>query len=76
MWHTQITKAENWYNSLYGWRADYEDLCEGYWRGNGKKDRWKMIKMGKLTREEIGLCVPTLSFDELKEFEVEIIQIA
>ncbi len=29
----------------------------------------RMIKMGKLSLEEIALCVPSLSFDELKELE-------
>ena len=32
----------------------------------------RMIKMGKLSLEEIGLCVPSLSFDELRELEAEI----
>ena len=35
-----------------------------------------MIKMGKLSLEEISLCVPTLSFDELKELEAEVMQLA
>lgn len=35
-----------------------------------------MRKMGKLTLEEIGLCVPTLSLDELKELETEVMQLA
>ena len=29
----------------------------------------RMIKMGKLSIEEIALCVPSLSLDELKELE-------
>ena len=36
----------------------------------------KMIKMGKLSLEEIGLCVPTLSLEELKELEAEVMQLA
>lgn len=36
----------------------------------------KLIKMGKLSLEEIGLCVPSLSFDELRELEAEIMQMA
>jgi len=36
----------------------------------------RMIKMGKLSLEEIALCVPSLSLDELKELEAEVIQLA
>ncbi|MCM1499179.1 MAG: hypothetical protein NC124_12005, partial [Clostridium sp.] len=36
----------------------------------------RMIKMGKLSLEEIGLCVPSLSLDELKELETEVMQLA
>lgn len=32
----------------------------------------RMIKMGKLSIEEIALYLPTLSFDELKELEAEV----
>ena len=41
-----------------------------------RKTAEKMIKMGKLSLEEISLCVPTLSFDELKELEAEVMQLA
>ena len=36
----------------------------------------RMIKMGKLSLEEISLCVPSVSFDELRELEAEIMQLA
>ncbi|MCM1082307.1 MAG: hypothetical protein NC393_02645 [Clostridium sp.] len=36
----------------------------------------RMIRMGKLSLEEIGSCVPSLSFDELKEIEAEVMQTA
>jgi len=36
----------------------------------------RMIKMGKLSLEEIALCVPSVSFDELKEIEAEVTQLA
>lgn len=36
----------------------------------------KLIKMGKLSLEEIALCVPSLSLDELREIEAEIMQLA
>ncbi len=35
----------------------------------------RMIKMGKLSLEEITECVPSLSLDELKELETEIMQL-
>ena len=41
-----------------------------------RKTAEKMIKMGKLSLEEIGVCVPTLSLDELKELEAEVMQLA
>lgn len=36
----------------------------------------RMIKMGKLSLEEIGLCVPALSLDELREIEDKVMQLA
>ncbi len=36
----------------------------------------RMIKMGKLSLDEIALCVPSLSLDELKELEAEVTQLA
>ena len=36
----------------------------------------RMIKMGKLSLDEIALCVPSLSLDELKELEAEVMQLA
>ena len=36
----------------------------------------RMIKMGKLSLDEIALCVPSLSLDELRELETEVMQLA
>ena len=36
----------------------------------------RMIKMGKMTLEEIAQCVPSISLDELKEIEAEVMQLA
>lgn len=36
----------------------------------------RMIKMGKLSLDEIALCVPSIPLDELKKMETEIIQLA
>ena len=35
----------------------------------------RLIKKGKMTLEDIAECVPSLSFDELKELEAEIMQL-
>ena len=67
---------------------DDEQIMKTYWKDmentltdkiTHNKDREtaeRLIKMGKLSLEEIGLCVPTLSFDELKELEAEVMQSA
>ena len=60
-----------------------EQIMKTYWKDMEnslahKKDREtaeRLIKMGKLSLEEIGLCVPTLSFDELKELEAQVMQL-
>ena len=36
----------------------------------------RLIKMGKMTLEEIAECVPLLSLDELKEIEMKVMQLA
>jgi len=41
-----------------------------------KKTAERMLKKGKMTLEEIADYVPSLSFDELKKLEAEIMQMA
>ena len=36
----------------------------------------RMIKKGKMSLEDIADCVPSLSLDELKEIEAEVMQLA
>lgn len=36
----------------------------------------RMIEMGKLSLEEIGRCVPSLSMEELRKLEAEVLQLA
>lgn len=36
----------------------------------------RLIKKGKMSLDEIAECVPTLSFDELKELGTEVMQLA
>ena len=59
---------------------DEEQIIKSFLRSE-KHDAYRetaerMIKMGKLSLEEIGLCVPSLSMDELKELEAEVMQSA
>ncbi len=41
-----------------------------------RKTAEQMIRKGKMTLEEIADCVSSLSFDELKELEAEVMQLA
>ncbi|MCM1296800.1 MAG: hypothetical protein NC311_14780, partial [Muribaculaceae bacterium] len=41
-----------------------------------RKTAERLIKKGKMTLEEIADCVSLLSFDELKEMEAEVMQLA
>ena len=43
---------------------------------NARETVKRMIKIGKLSLDEIALCVPSLSLDELRELEVEVMQLA
>lgn len=36
----------------------------------------RLIKKGKMSLDEIAECVPTLSFDELRELKAEVMQLA
>lgn len=54
---------------LKAYTKDIEDNME-------RKIAIKMIKKGKLSLEEIAEYVPSLSMEELKELEVEVLQLA
>ena len=57
---------------------DEEQIMKSFIRSDrpdeAKETAERMIKMGKLSLEEIAECVPSLSIDELKELEAEIMQ--
>jgi len=57
---------------------DEEQIMKSFIRSErhdeAKETAERMIKMGKLSLEEIAECVPSLSIDELKELEAEIMQ--
>ena len=59
---------------------DDEQILEAYAEdiknSEARETAERMIKMGKLSLEEIALCIPALSLDELKELEAEITQLA
>ncbi len=56
---------------LKAYTKDIEDNKEKETEKNTAK---RMIKMGKLSLDEISLCVPTLSLDELRKLETEVLQ--
>ena len=58
---------------LKAYTKDIEDNKE---RETEIKTAERMIKMGKLSLDEILLCVPALSLDELKEIEAKVMQLA
>ena len=63
---------------------DDEQIMKTYWKDMEntlahKKDREtaeKLIKKGKMSIEDIADCVPSLSLDELKGIETELMQMA
>lgn len=57
-------------------RAYAKDIEDNAAHKEARETAERMIKMGKLSLDEILLCVPALSLDELKELEAEFIQLA
>ncbi len=59
---------------------DEEEILKSYIRSErqdeARETAERMIRKGKLTLEEIADYVPSLSLDELKEIEVEMMQLA
>ncbi len=58
---------------LKAYAKDIEDNTE---KRTEKETAKRMIKKGKMTLEEIADCVPSLSLDELKKLEAEVMQIS
>ena len=54
------------------WKAYVKDIKEE----TERETAIKMIKKGKLSLEEIAEYVPSLSIEELKEIEAEVMQLA
>ena len=57
-------------------KAYAKDIDDNATHREARETAARMIKMGKLSLEEIALCIPALSFDELKELEAEVVQLA
>ncbi len=57
-------------------KAYAKDIEDNKEKETETKTAEKLIKMGKLSLEEIADCVPSLSFDELKEIEAKVMQLA
>ena len=57
-------------------RTYAKDIARETERETERKTAERMIKKGKMSLEEIADCVPSLSFDELKKLEAEIMQLA
>ena len=57
-------------------RTYAKDIEKEAVRKTERKTAEQMIRKGKMTLEEIADCVSSLSFDELKELEAEVMQLA
>lgn len=59
---------------------DEEEILKSYIRSERHDEAMetaeRLIKKGKMTLEDIAECVPSLSFEELRELEAEIMQLA
>lgn len=59
---------------------DKEQIMESFIKSEkhdeARETAERLIKKGKMILEDIAECVPSLSFDELKELEAEVMQLA
>ena len=59
---------------------DEEQILKSYIRSErhdaDRETAERLIKKGKMTLEDIAECVPSLSFEELKKLEAEVLQMA
>ncbi len=58
------------------WEAYAKDIDDNATHREARETAERMIKMGKLSLDEIALYVPSLSMDELKELEAEVLQMS
>ena len=57
-------------------KAYTKDIKNDTARETERNTAIKLIEMGKMSLEEIAKCVPSLSMEELKELEAEVLQLA
>lgn len=57
-------------------KAYEKDIKDSTAREVARETAERMIKLGKMSLEEVSVCVPALSLDELKEIEAEVMQLA
>lgn len=59
---------------------DEEQIMESFIRSErhdaARETAERLIKKGKMTLEDIAECIPSLSFDELRELEAEVMKLA
>ena len=55
---------------------DDEQILKAYTKDISKKTAIKMIKDGEIPLEKIARYLPSLSMEELKELEAEVLQLA
>lgn len=59
---------------------DEEEIIKSFLRSErhdeARETAERLIRKGKMSLDEIAECVPTLSFEELKELEAEVMQLA
>ncbi len=56
-------------------KAYAKDLEDNKEKETERKTAARLIKKGKMSLEEIADCVPTLSLDELKKLQAEVLQL-
>ena len=57
-------------------KAYTKDIDDNITYREAKRTAERLIKKGQMSLQDIADCVPSLSFEELKELEAEIMQLA
>ena len=57
-------------------KAYAKDIDDNITYREAKRTAERLIKKGQMSLQDIADCVPSLSFEELKELEAEIMQLA
>ena len=58
------------------WKDMENTLSDKIAHDKDRETAERLIKKGKMSLEDIADCIPTLSFDELKKIEAEVMQLA